>query len=84
MTIDGEVSDPFSAETLRVLPPPHSSLKQKIINVSRKKYSLPVELVKKMIAEEEKLVSQNIQKPLPEEQKDKNNEKKESKEEPLI
>ena len=33
-TIDGESYDPFSAETLKVLPPPYISSKEKIINSS--------------------------------------------------
>jgi len=40
MTIDGESYDPFSAETLKVLPPTHSSNKEEIINISREKYSI--------------------------------------------
>jgi len=42
MLIDGEVYDPFSAETLKVLPPPHSSYKQEVIEASRRKYTRPV------------------------------------------
>ena len=38
-TIEGEVYDPFSAETLTVLPPPHGSFKDRIIEGSRKKYA---------------------------------------------
>ncbi|MDP3769744.1 MAG: type IV secretion system DNA-binding domain-containing protein [Candidatus Sungbacteria bacterium] len=39
-TIDGEVYDPFSAETLAVLAPTHVSLKAEIINASRKTYAM--------------------------------------------
>ena len=53
MTIDGESYDPFSAETLRVLPPPHRSYKQEIIEASRRKYSIPKDDAAKLIAEEE-------------------------------
>ena len=38
MAIDGEAYDPFSAETLNVLPPPYSSSKGKIIERSHQKY----------------------------------------------
>jgi len=38
MAIDGEVYDPFSAETLNVLPPPHPSLKREIIERSHRNY----------------------------------------------
>lgn len=53
MTIDGESYDPFSAETLRVLPPTHPSLREEIVNASRLKYSIPKEDAAKLIAEEE-------------------------------
>ena len=39
-TIDGETYDPFSAETLTVLPPPHPSLREQIMEQSRKKYGV--------------------------------------------
>ena len=39
MTIDGENHDPFSAETLKVLDPPHPSLKEKILAESRAFYA---------------------------------------------
>ena len=53
MTIDGESYDPFSAETLRVLPPTHPSYRQEIIDASHRKYSIPKEDAAKLIAEEE-------------------------------
>ena len=53
MTIDGESYDPFSAETLQVLPPVHQSFRQEIINASRRKYSIPKGDAAKLIAEEE-------------------------------
>ncbi|MGC9603571.1 MAG: type IV secretion system DNA-binding domain-containing protein [Minisyncoccia bacterium] len=53
MTIDGETYDPFSAETLKVLPSPHGSFRERIIDASRKKYSIPADAAKKLIAEEE-------------------------------
>ncbi len=40
MTIDGETYDPFSAETLKILPSVHSSFRDKIIESSRKKYAI--------------------------------------------
>lgn len=40
MTIDGESYDPFSAETLRVLPPTHPSYREEIIAASRRKYTI--------------------------------------------
>lgn len=42
MNIDGESYDPFSAETLRVLPPTHQSFKDEIVVSSREKYSNPI------------------------------------------
>ena len=53
MTIDGESYDPFSAETLRVLPPTHPSYQDEIIAASRRKYSIPKDAAAKLIAEEE-------------------------------
>lgn len=52
-TIDGETYDPFSAETLRILPPPHPSYRDKIIEASRRKYTISVDAAKKLIQEEE-------------------------------
>ena len=53
MTIDGESYDPFSAETLRVLPPTHSSYQEEVIAASRRKYTIPKGDAAKLIAEEE-------------------------------
>ena len=53
MTIDGETYDPFSAETLKILTPPHRSYKQEILEASRRKYTIPADAAKKLIAEEE-------------------------------
>ena len=53
MTIDGESYDPFSAETLRVLPPTHPSYKEEIIAASHRKYTIPKDDAAKLIAEEE-------------------------------
>lgn len=51
MTIDGETYDPFSAETLKVMSPPHPSYRQRIIEASRAKYSISVDAARKLIAE---------------------------------
>jgi len=53
MTIDGESYDPFSAETLRVLPPTHPSYRKEIIEASRRKYSIPKDDAAKLIEQEE-------------------------------
>jgi hypothetical protein len=53
MTIDGETYDPFSAETLKILPATHPSFKERIIEASRAKYTISAEAAKKLIAEEE-------------------------------
>jgi len=55
-TIDGETYDPFSAATLKVLPPPHQSYKKEIIAGSRRKYALPVAEVRRRLKEEEEAV----------------------------
>ncbi|MEK7482549.1 MAG: hypothetical protein AAB620_02030, partial [Patescibacteria group bacterium] len=61
MTIDGESYDPFSAETLKVLPPPHSSFRDRIVEQSRQNYTIPVADAKKLIAEEESLILRSAQ-----------------------
>jgi hypothetical protein len=61
MTIDGETYDPFSAETLNVLPPPHKSLREEIYKLSREKYAIPADAAKKLIAEEEATIIRSAQ-----------------------
>ena len=56
MTIDGESYDPFSAETLRILPPTHPSYKAEIIAASRKKFAISRGDAKKLIEEEESTI----------------------------
>lgn len=46
--IDGEVYDPFSAETLAVLPVPYSSKREQIIDVSRKTFAMPLAQAKEL------------------------------------
>ena len=53
MTIDGESYDPFSAATLKVMPPAHQSYRDRIVEASRKKYTVHVDTAKKLILEEE-------------------------------
>ena len=53
MTIDGNTYDPFSAETLKVLPAGHESYKNKIIQYSREHYAIPLDEAKKLFKEEE-------------------------------
>lgn len=55
-TIDGETYDPFSAETLKVLLPAHASYKKSLLEVSRNRYALRAEEVKKMLKDEEEAV----------------------------
>ena len=61
MIIDGESYDPFSAETLKILPSPHGSLKKEIIEASRRKYSIPADAAKKLIEEEESTIIRSAQ-----------------------
>jgi hypothetical protein len=61
MTIDGETYDPFSAETLKVLPPPHKSFREEIIAASRRKYTISADAAKKLIAEEEAMIFRSAQ-----------------------
>ncbi|MEK7608534.1 MAG: type IV secretion system DNA-binding domain-containing protein [Patescibacteria group bacterium] len=61
MTIDGESYDPFSAETLAVLDPPHRSFKPEILAQSREKYSIPADDARRLIAEEESTIIRSAQ-----------------------
>ena len=61
MTIDGESYDPFSAETLRVLPPTHPSYKREIIEISRARYTVPRDAAAKLIAEEEATIIRSME-----------------------
>src|SRR3989344_3199197 len=60
MTIDGEAYDPFSAETLNVISPPHRSYREEIINYSRENYAISVEEAKNKIAKEIHIVEHTI------------------------
>lgn len=60
-TIEGETYDPFSAETLRVLPPAHASLRKEIIAASRKAYAIPAGEAKKLIELEESTIIRSAQ-----------------------
>ena len=61
MTIDGESYDPFSAETLAVLDPPHRTFKPEILAQSREKYSIPADDARRLIAEEESTIIRSAQ-----------------------
>ncbi len=61
MTIDGDTNDPFSAETLKVFPPPHQSFRQEIIETSQRKYAIPADAAKRLIAEEESQIIRSAQ-----------------------
>ncbi len=61
MTIDGEAYDPFSAETLKVMPPPHPSYRERIIARSREKYTIAADAAKRLIAEEEASIIRTTQ-----------------------
>jgi len=61
MTIDGESYDPFSAETLRVLPATHPSYRQDAIVASRRKYAILAGEAQRLIAEEEATIIRSAQ-----------------------
>jgi len=61
LMIDGESYDPFSAETLAVMDPPHKSFREKIIARSREKYAIPADSAKKLIMEEESTILRSAQ-----------------------
>jgi hypothetical protein len=52
-TIDGEAYDPFSAQTLKVMPPAHESFKDQIVAMSRAKYAVSAEAAQKLMTQEE-------------------------------
>jgi hypothetical protein len=56
LMIDGEVYDPFSAQTLKVMPATHRPLHAEIIAASHLKYSITSGMAKKLIAEEESTI----------------------------
>jgi hypothetical protein len=60
-TIDGESYDPFSAETLKVLPAPYPPNRLKILNASRDKYAISVDDAKRLIEEEESTIIRSAQ-----------------------
>lgn len=61
MTIDGESYDPFSAETLRVLPATHPSYRERIIEASRRQFAIPAGEAQRLIAEEESTIIRSAQ-----------------------
>ena len=61
MTIDGETYDPFSAETLKVLPATHPSYHKEIIEASRRKYAILSGEAERLIAEEEATIIRSAQ-----------------------
>ena len=56
MTIDGDTADPFSAATLKVMPPPHASYRARIIDYTHQTYCESLERVKQEIAKEEAMI----------------------------
>src|SRR3989338_1551089 len=61
MTIDGETYDPFSAQTLKVLAPPHRSFKPEIVELSRSKFTISADDAKRLIQEEESTILRSAQ-----------------------
>lgn len=61
MTIDGESYDPFSAETLKVLPATHTSYRKEILDASRRKYAILAGEAQRLIAEEEATIIRSAQ-----------------------
>jgi hypothetical protein len=52
-TIDGEAYDPFSAQTLKVMPPTHKSFKDEIVKLCREKYAISADAAKELMEQEE-------------------------------
>ncbi len=57
MMIDGGIADPFSAETLKILPSNHQSYRIQIIEFNHQNYCSSLEEVKKEITEKDFLIS---------------------------
>ncbi len=53
MIINGESYDPFSSETLEVLPTPHTSFREEVLGSSRRFYATTEENASKIMAEDE-------------------------------
>jgi len=79
MTIDGESYDPFSAETLQVLPPTHKSLREKIIAFSREKFSISKDDAQRLIAEEATIIRSAEEKAIIEGKSNKKDEEEDNK-----
>lgn len=56
LMIDGESYDPFSAETLKVMPPNHPSYRDRILEASRRKYATPIKEAEKLMRDEEEAI----------------------------
>ncbi len=86
MTIDGESYDPFSAETLKVLPPTHPSYRQEIIDASRRKFSISKDAAAELIAAEEATIIRSAEEKsmIEGKQKDPENEVASQEAEPMI
>jgi len=84
ITIDGETFDPFSAETLKVLPATHDSYKKEIVEQSRQKYTLSLKEVKKKLEEEERLKKETKEESKGETKKETKEEKENKEPEPLV
>jgi len=82
MTIDGESYDPFSAETLQVLPPTHKSLREKIIAFSREKFSISKDDAQRLIAEEATIIRSAEEKAIIEGKSNKKDEEEDNKPKP--
>jgi len=61
MMIEGESYDPFSAETLSVLPPTHKGFRKEIIDASRRHYAISADAAKKLMDEEESTILRSAQ-----------------------
>lgn len=84
MTIDGESYDPFSAETLNVLPPTHPSYREEIITASRNTYTISKEDAARLIQEEESTIIRNAEEKAMIEGKKNDDEKSTQEVEPMI
>lgn len=61
LMIDGESYDPFSARTLKVLKPDHLSYRERIIETSRRMYSISAENMRQGTADNARVVSSHTE-----------------------
>ncbi len=63
MPIDGQIFNPFSAETLPLYPPEYESSRQKIVDYTRANYAMPIDEVRRQYAKQTEFATQQTKEP---------------------